>query len=58
MRRVACAAFALLAACTTPQRAGDQVMVVWTRVDDPQAACQKLSGQPQVFAIRGCSRWN
>jgi len=58
MRRVACAALALLAACTTPQRAGDQVMVVWTRVDDPQAACQKLSGQPQVFAIRGCSRWN
>ena len=58
MRRVACAALALLAACTTPQRAGDQVMVVWTRVDDPQAACQKLSGQPQVFAIRGCSKWN
>lgn len=59
MARAAWAALAFLAACTTsPQHAGDQVMVVWTRVDDPQAACQKLSGQPQVFAIRGCSRWN
>src|SRR5262249_16905984 len=34
------------------------VVVVWTRVDDPQAACQKLSGQPQLFTVRGCSKWN
>jgi len=59
MRRAIWAALALLAACTTtPQHAGDEVMVVWMRVDDPQAACQKLSGQPQLFAIRGCSKWN
>ena len=58
MKRAAWAALALLAACSMPQHAGDQVMVVWTRVDDPQAACQQLSGQPQLFAIRGCSKWN
>jgi hypothetical protein len=55
---IAWAALALLAACSTPQRAGDQVMVVWTRVDDPQTTCQQLAGQPQLFAIRGCSKWN
>jgi len=59
MRRAAWAVLAVLAACnTTPQRAGDHVTVLWQRVDDPQATCQKLSGQPQVFAIRGCSKWN
>jgi hypothetical protein len=58
MKRFAWAVLALLAACSTPQRAGDQVMVVWMRVDDPQTACEKLSGQPQLFTVRGCSRWN
>ena len=55
---IAGAALALLAACSTPQHAGDNVVVVWTRVDDPQTACQKLAGQPQLFTIRGCSKWN
>jgi hypothetical protein len=56
--RSALALLVLLVACTTPQPRGDDVMVVWNRVDDPQAACRKLSGQPQLFAIRGCARWN
>ena len=56
--RVAFALVFLLAGCTTAQPRGGDVMVVWNRVDDPQAACQKLSGQPQLFAIRGCSKWN
>jgi hypothetical protein len=56
--RSALALLVLLAACTTPQPRGDDVTVVWNRVDDPQAACRKLSGQPQLFAIRGCSKWN
>jgi hypothetical protein len=51
------AAFALLAACATPP-AGDHITVAWNRVADPQAACQQLSGQPQLFAVRGCAKWN
>jgi hypothetical protein len=59
MRRAACALLVLAAACTaTAPQGGDDVTVVWNRVADPHAACQKLSGQPQLFAIRGCSRWN
>ena len=55
----AATALIVLAACTSAARQpGDDVMVVWNRVDDPQAVCQKLSGQAQVFAIRGCSKWN
>jgi len=58
-RWIACAG---LAACTTPQPVGDHITVVWNRVDDVQAACQQLSGQvtgqKQIFAVRGCSKWN
>ena len=36
MKLYAWAAFVVLAACTTPQRSGDQVLVVWNRVDDVQ----------------------
>jgi hypothetical protein len=56
-RRAAWVALALLAACATPP-AGDHITVVWNRVDDPQAACQQLSGQPQLFTVRGCAKWN
>jgi len=52
------AALAALAACATPQSAGDHVTVVWSRVDDVQAVCQNLAGRKEVFAIRGCSKWN
>jgi len=58
MRITLCLSLLLLAACTTPRPSGDDVTVVWNRVDDPQAACQKLSGQPQLFTVRGCSKWN
>jgi hypothetical protein len=59
MRLGIAAALLLLAACTsTAPRPGDDVTVVWMRVDDPHAVCQKLSGQPQLFTVRGCSRWN
>ena len=56
-RHAAWAVLALLAACATPP-AGDHITVVWNRVEDPQAACQKLSGQPQLFTVRGCAKWN
>lgn len=56
--RFAWALLVVLAACTTPRPNGDDVTVVWNRVDDPQSVCQKLSGQPQLFAIRGCSKWS
>ena len=52
------AALAALVACATPQSAGDHVTVVWNRVDDVQAVCQNLAGRKEVFAIRGCSKWN
>ena len=48
---------AALAACAHPQSAGDHVKVVWERVDDVQAVCQKIAGRKEVFAIRGCSKW-
>ncbi len=57
MKFYAWAAFVVLAACTTPQRSGDQVLVVWNRVDDVQTVCQNLAGRREVFAIRGCSKW-
>lgn len=47
---------ALLAGCTSTQTA-DNVSVVWNRVDDPQAACQAVSGRREIFVVRGCSRW-
>ena len=52
------AALSALVACATPQSAGDHVTVVWNRVDDIQAVCQNLAGRKEVFAIRGCSKWN
>ena len=52
------AALSALVACATPQSAGDHVTVVWNRVDDVQAVCQNLAGRKEVFAIRGCSKWN
>jgi hypothetical protein len=32
--------------------------VVWTRLDDPQAVCEGLSGRREFFKILGCSKWN
>ena len=58
MRNAICALLLLLTACTSTRQPGDDVAVVWNRVDDPQAVCQKLSGQPQLYTIRGCSKWN
>ena len=54
-RWVVCTA---LVACATPQSAGDHVTVVWNRVDDVQTVCQNLAGRKELFAIRGCSKWN
>jgi hypothetical protein len=49
----------LLGACATPQppRNGN-VDVVWNRVEDAHATCQRLSGRTELFRILGCSRWN
>jgi hypothetical protein len=52
---------AALSACAAPsqQAPGDNVTVVWQKVADPHAACQKLDGnRKQVFAIQGCSKWS
>lgn len=58
MRILRWAALGALAACATPQSAGDHVTVVWNRVDDVQSVCQNLAGRKEVFAIRGCSKWS
>jgi len=53
--------FLALAGCaSTTQTSRDNVTIVWNRVDDPHAACQKLDGstRKEVFAIRGCSKWS
>jgi hypothetical protein len=51
-------ALGALAACTTPQGTTEHVTVVWNRVDDVQTVCQNLAGRKEVFAIRGCAKWN
>lgn len=33
------------------------VHVVWSNVDDVQAACEDVSGRREVFRILGCSKW-
>ena len=54
--RSALLAAAFLAACaSTPPP--ERVAVLWQRVDDVQATCQKLSGRPEIFKLRGCSTW-
>jgi hypothetical protein len=51
--------FAFLGACaSTTQDPSDNVTIVWNRVDDPHATCQKLENRKEIFAIRGCSRWS
>jgi hypothetical protein len=50
---------AALAACaTTTQQPRDNVTIVWNKVDDPNAVCSKLDGRPDLFKIRGCSKWS
>ena len=58
------AAFALLlvvlpgCASVPQERPGDQVAIVWHRVDNPHAVCESLSGRKAFFNIHGCSRWS
>jgi hypothetical protein len=50
---------ALLAGCVaTPPAPGEPVAVLWHRVGDPQTTCEQLSGQKEIFRLRGCSKWN
>ncbi len=59
MKALRCLMLAALSACaSTTEKPHDNVTVVWNRVDDPHAACQKLDSRKEVFAIRGCSKWS
>ena len=49
---------AVPACVSTTNDPRDKVAVVWNRVDDTQAACQELTGKKEIYAIRGCSKWN
>jgi hypothetical protein len=33
------------------------VHIVWSHVDDVQAACEDASGRRELFRILGCSKW-
>ena len=57
MRALALAA-ALVAGCAGTPPPAERVYVSWNRVDDVQANCQKLSGRPELFRLRGCAKWN
>ena len=57
MRAVALAAAFLAACASTPRPAPERVAVLWQRVDDVQGTCQKVSGRPEIFKLRGCSTW-
>jgi hypothetical protein len=50
-----------LTGCITTSMSGvdeeQPVAIVWHKVDNPHAACQKLSSQPQLFRVLGCSTW-
>jgi hypothetical protein len=49
----------ILPACaSTTNVPRDTVAVVWNRVDDTQSACQELTGKKEIYAVRGCSKWN
>jgi len=57
MRSALLAAAFLTACASTPEPAPERVAVVWERVDDVQGTCQKVSGRPELFKLRGCSTW-
>jgi len=48
---------ALVGCSTTPRDPDEGVTVVWKRVGDVHAVCQKLAGRKEVFAIHGCTKW-
>jgi len=59
MKRLVPLLAAILAACaSTTQEPRDNVVIVWNKVDDPHATCQKLDGRSSLYRIRGCSKWN
>jgi hypothetical protein len=51
---------AFLAGCAAAPEAPRpaEMEVVWMRVEDPQRACEGLSGRKEFFAVHGCSRWS
>jgi hypothetical protein len=50
--------FLVLAACATlKEEPSTPVRVVWSNVDDVQAACEEVSGRREVFRVLGCSKW-
>lgn len=60
LRRLLLGATALLlCACAAQERVGEgeRIQVVWQRVDDPQKACEGVSGRREVFRVLGCSKW-
>ncbi len=48
----------VLAGCAAAEPPRGKVDVVWNRVDDPQAACARVSGRRELFRVLGCSKWN
>ena len=60
MRFLFLLALALLPACaqTDPKAdPGNEIHIVWNRIEDPHAACEGVSGRREFFKILGCSKW-
>ena len=57
MRLALAATLLALAACAREPDTDAGVLIVWNRVDDAHAACQKVAGRKEVFAIHGCTKW-
>jgi len=49
---------AVVSGCSTVKtEPSAPIQVVWSSVDDVQAACEDVSGRREVFRILGCSKW-
>jgi len=57
MRILALLVLALTGCATAKVEPSAPIHVVWSTVDDVQAACEDVSGRREVFRILGCSKW-
>lgn len=59
MRLLLAALLAILPGCAMqpPPQKGENVAVVWNRVEEPHQMCESLAGRKHFFNILGCSHW-
>jgi hypothetical protein len=57
MKALFAAVLVVLAGCASTPPEGNNVAVVWNRVEEPHRVCESLSGRKSFFNILGCSHW-